>query len=203
MPTAVVGRFHLALNAEHAIRELENLGFGRSETSLTAPGAYERALAVLSRSVILHTALSANLPPSTGEPEIQAAHLRTGARSHTAPPPSAPQPAGGFEELEEDWRRGFRETYQGSGYRYEQLAPAYRYGAELALSRFADGQWERNEPAVHEDWEQRNPYTWEQASAAIQYAWESARELIQTRQTSSSTRWSGSGRMSRSPATQT
>jgi hypothetical protein len=233
MPSTVVGRFSLVLNAEQAIRELEKAGFTRGEISLVGPGepwdesqaaqtligmhvpeddahdytraieegsavlvvqtddreSAERALAVFEQTAALNSrsnALPLDFAGAADEPGIQAAHLRNGARPRTSAPSrtgarvyhceDTVASAAGFEDLEAEWRRGFRETFQDSGYHYEQLWPAYRYGAELAVSqRFGRREWEDIERAVRRDWEQRNPRTWEQASRAIRYAWQSVR----------------------------
>jgi hypothetical protein len=238
MPSTVVGRFHLALNADHAIRELEKAGFGRGEISLVGPGepgnqtlaaetrngthvtedaarehtgaaeegsavlvvqtgdreSAERALAVLDQSAALnslHKALSGSFAGVAEEPGIQAAHLRNGARPRT---PALPRTsalvhdgnnpeatAAVLEGFDAEWRHGFQETFQDSGYRYEQLWPAYRYGGELAVSRrFGRCEWKGIERAVRRDWEHRNPHTWEQARKAIRYAWQSVRARIMT-----------------------
>ncbi|MGA2184142.1 MAG: hypothetical protein ABSH47_14050 [Bryobacteraceae bacterium] len=238
MPSTVVGRFHLVLNVEQAIRELERAGFTRGEISLVGSGepwdetlaaqtligmhvpeddahdytraveegsavlvvqtdnhkSAERALAVFEQTASLsrlHKALSGGFAEPADEPGIQAAHLRNGARPRTSEPPrnsariydcvDPVASAAGFEDFDADWRRGFRETFQGSGYRYEQLWPAYRYGGELAVSRrFGRREWKDIERAVRRDWEQRNPHTWEQARNAIRYAWQSVRARITT-----------------------
>jgi len=123
-------------------------------------------------------------------PPMQAAHLRTGSRSH--PPVTlrtdtrlgkgdAAEAARGarFDEFEAEWRREFRETSLAARYRYEQLAPAYRHGGVLALSdRFAQSDWNDIEKLVRREWEQRNPGTWEQAREAIRCAWHSVRARL-------------------------
>jgi hypothetical protein len=120
-------------------------------------------------------------------PVMQAAHLRTGSRSRRPAPlrPNArffdgdvsEEATGGrFDSFEAEWRRGFGETSLAARYRYEQLAPAYRHGGVLALSRrLAHSEWSDIERFVRRDWEQRNPGTWEQAKEAIRYAWHSVR----------------------------
>jgi len=123
----------------------------------------------------------------TDPPVMQAAHLRTGSRSRR---PASLRPStrffdgdvsaeatgARFDEFEAEWRRGFGETSLAARYRYEQLAPAYRHGGILALSRrLAHSEWNDIERLVRRDWEQRNPGTWEQAKEAIRYAWHSVR----------------------------
>jgi hypothetical protein len=153
----------------------------------------ERALAVFEQTAALnslHKAISGGYAEPADEPGIQAAHLRNAVRPRTAPPPRAstriydcddPVENAALADFEAEWRRGFEQTFQDSGYRYEQLGPAYRYGAELAMShRFGPREWKDIERAVRRDWEQRNPRTWEQARKAIQYAWQTIRARIMT-----------------------
>ena len=224
MLSTVIGRFHLAQNAENAIRELEGAGFTLGEIGLiglTEPwnqgsaieslvgmhvpeddardytrameeGAVvlavqtddresaDRALAIFDRLNgldNLHQALS-----RSPEPAIQAAHLRGGAKPRTSARIYAcedPVANAAMADFEAEWRRDFNEIYPNSGYRYEQLCPAYRYGAELAVShRYCRREWKDIERAVRKDWERRNPHTWEPASKAIRYAWDSVRARI-------------------------
>jgi hypothetical protein len=151
----------------------------------------ERALAVFNSTAALnslHKAVSGYAAGPVDQPGIQAAHLRNGARPRASSPARSsariydcddPVACAALADFEPDWRRGFDETFQDSGYRYEQLSPAYRYGAELAVSRrFGMREWRDIERAVRRDWEQRNPHTWEQARKAIRYAWQGVRALI-------------------------
>jgi hypothetical protein len=151
----------------------------------------ERALAVLNQTAALkslHRAISESYDEPVDEPGPQAAHLRTAARARITIPLGAsariydcddPVASAALSDFEAEWRRGFQETFRDSGYRYEQLWPAYRYGGELAVSRrFGEREWRDIERAVRRDWEQRNPSTWEQARKAIRYAWQSVRERI-------------------------
>lgn len=149
----------------------------------TDPESARRALAVLKGTTALNSLLRA-VTGSNGELEesgIQAAHLRPSAALPVPDPCifDADDPAESgiaVTEYESEWRRSFEVSFRDSGYRYEQLWPAYRYGAEVAVSpRFAEHAWKDVERTVQHDWEQRNPNTWEQAHKAIRYAWHSVR----------------------------
>jgi hypothetical protein len=142
----------------------------------------------------LLVALKAESVPTEPEQDVEsrmrAAHLRNG----TVADPAKPRPTNLLAwapddeicnavllDFDAEWRSSFQETFQDSGYRYEQLWPAYRYGGELAISRrFGELGWTDIEAAVHQDWEQRNPSTWEPARKAIRCAWQSVRERIMT-----------------------
>ena len=228
MPSTVVGHFHLRLNAENALHELERAGFARGAISLMGSGdsggeaqmaqklmemhvpddtareysrspetsvlvvqtgdpeAARRALAVLQGTAALnslHRAVSEDAG-ETEEPGIQAAHLRNGTPSATACAPvfegdESEEPAVALDSFEAEWRNSFEVTYRDSGYRYEQLWPAYRYGAEMAANpRFGQRMWHEVERVIRRDWDQRNPQTWEQARKAIRYAWHSVRARL-------------------------
>jgi len=141
----------------------------------------------------LLVALKAESVPPEPKPDVEsrmrAAHLRNGTLADEAKPRQnllAWEP--GDEicnavllDFDAEWRSSFLETFQDSGYRYEQLWPAYRYGGELAISRrFGELDWMDIEAAVQQDWEQRNPSTWEAARKAVRCAWQSVRERIMT-----------------------
>jgi hypothetical protein len=120
---------------------------------------------------------------------MQAAHLRNGRPVDAAKPrqnllawePDDEIANAVLLDFDAEWRDSFRETFQDSGYRYEQLWPAYRYGGELAISRrFGELDWMDIEAAIQQDWEHRNPSTWEAAREAIRYAWQSVRARIMT-----------------------
>lgn len=142
-----------------------------------------RLLVALNAEAALHE-------PETGrESGMQAAHLRNGVPADEAKPrpnllawePDDEISNAVLLDFDAEWRSSFQETFQDSGYRYEQLWPAYRYGGELAISRrLGELDWMDIEAAVQQDWEHRNPNTWEPARKAIRCAWQSVRERIMT-----------------------
>jgi uncharacterized protein (TIGR02271 family) len=73
-----------------------------------------------------------------------------------------------------DFRSDFDTRYAGTGRNYDDVAPAYRYGATLASDqRYANRSWDEIEPSARSDWETRNPHsTWEETKAAAQHGWE-------------------------------
>ena len=83
-------------------------------------------------------------------------------RSETAEPDRS------LAQYESEWRR--HHGASGSGFSYEQLAPAYRYGAELA-GRQRGGDWATLEPEARRGWEEHHPGTWERFKEAVRHAW--------------------------------
>jgi uncharacterized protein (TIGR02271 family) len=75
-----------------------------------------------------------------------------------------------------DFRGDFQARYAGSGRAYEDVAPAYRYGAALATDqRYARRPWDDIEGGVRSDWEARYPDSaWDGISAAVRQGWEKA-----------------------------
>jgi hypothetical protein len=147
--------------------------------------------AAIGRLLVALQAESAPHDPETGrESTMQAAHLRNGRPADAATPrpsnllawvPDDEISNAVLLDFDAEWRSSFQETFQDSGYRYEQLWPAYRYGGQLAVSRrFGELDWTDIEAEVHQDWEHRNPSTWEAAREAIRYAWQSVRARIMT-----------------------
>jgi len=79
-----------------------------------------------------------------------------------------------------DWNTydtGFRTHHQSafanSGYTYEELSPAYRFGHDLAgHEKYKTGSWTTIEPEARRMWEEKNKGTWEQFKDAVHHAWQ-------------------------------
>jgi hypothetical protein len=146
--------------------------------------------AAIGRLLVALKAETAPHEAETGrESTMQAAHLRNGTPADETKPrqnllawePDDEISNAVLLDFDAEWRNSSQETFQDTGYRYEQLWPAYRYGGELAISRrFGELDWMDIEAAVQQDWEHRNPSTWEPARKAIRCAWQSVRERIMT-----------------------
>jgi uncharacterized protein (TIGR02271 family) len=84
--------------------------------------------------------------------------------------------ASGYDAYDADFRTHFQTAYANSGYTYDQFAPTYRYGYNLAHSERTHGKdWNAIQADARKTWEERNPGTWEQFKDSIQYAWDKAR----------------------------
>jgi uncharacterized protein (TIGR02271 family) len=78
-----------------------------------------------------------------------------------------------YETYETDFRTDYDTNFVNSGYSYEQISPAYRYGYSLGTSpRYSGSTWEQVEADARIDWEARNPNTWDRVSSAIRRAWD-------------------------------
>jgi hypothetical protein len=74
----------------------------------------------------------------------------------------------GSHRLESAFRRDYSSRFEQSGYTYRQLAPAYRYGHELAEDDLYRGkEWIVVESSAYRQWEHDNPNTWEQVKEAV------------------------------------
>ena len=73
-----------------------------------------------------------------------------------------------------DYRRHWQNTYGSSGARYEDYAPAYQYGYQMAgEERYRNYHWADAEPEVRQQWESSNAgHPWERVKDAIRYGWE-------------------------------
>ena len=73
-----------------------------------------------------------------------------------------------------DFRSDFQTRYAGTNRSYDDVAPAYRYGATLAADqRYANRSWDDIESSARSDWETRYPNsTWEETKAAVRHGWE-------------------------------
>lgn len=77
---------------------------------------------------------------------------------------------------EDEFRQHFQTTYGNSG-KFEDYAPAYRYGSTVAADeRFRGHPWDEAEEDVHADWESHYGAAtpWEKAKNAVRYGWERA-----------------------------
>jgi hypothetical protein len=80
-----------------------------------------------------------------------------------------------FLEYEEDFRSHYDEQYRANkGARYDEYAPAYRYGASIAHdTRFQDRPWDEVEPDARREWEQTSPeHGWERFKTAVRHGWD-------------------------------
>jgi uncharacterized protein (TIGR02271 family) len=73
-----------------------------------------------------------------------------------------------------DFRSDFQTRYAGTTRSYDDVAPAYRYGATLASDqRYANRSWDDIETGARSDWQTRYPdSTWDEAKAAVRHGWE-------------------------------
>jgi uncharacterized protein (TIGR02271 family) len=80
-------------------------------------------------------------------------------------------------DFEADFRAHCSKTFGGQGLSYEQCAPAYRYGYNLAGDqRSSHGDWKATEADARHRWEEHNPGTWDRFGSAVRYAWERGRD---------------------------
>lgn len=72
------------------------------------------------------------------------------------------------------YRSHFLQNFAGTGGRYEDYEPAYRYGRLVRDDpRYANRDWAEIEPDVRRDWEGRNTGSaWERFKAAVRHGWE-------------------------------
>jgi hypothetical protein len=76
----------------------------------------------------------------------------------------------GSHRFESAFRRDFSSRFEQSGYTYRQLAPAYRYGHELAEDDLYRGkEWTLVESSAYKQWEHDNPNTWDQVKDAVKH----------------------------------
>ena len=74
------------------------------------------------------------------------------------------------------FRNHFTSTYGATGASYDDYAPAYSYGSQMASSgRYTGRQWDDVESDLRTDWESRysgGPSTWEKMKAAVRHGWD-------------------------------
>jgi uncharacterized protein (TIGR02271 family) len=82
-----------------------------------------------------------------------------------------------FDSYDADWREDYETRYGTSGYTYDQYAPVYQYGYDLANdSRYAGQDWDTVQSSARSSWEQRYPDNkWDDFKDAIRYGWDRVR----------------------------
>jgi uncharacterized protein (TIGR02271 family) len=79
---------------------------------------------------------------------------------------------------EDYYRRDWTSKYASSGGSYDDYAPAYSYGSEMAGSdKYRGRQWNEVESDLRSDWDVRHPgaagaSTWERFKAAVRHGWD-------------------------------
>lgn len=80
-----------------------------------------------------------------------------------------------FDTYEPDFQNNFQANYADRGLTYEQFAPAYQYGCDLANNpQYKGRDWATAESDIRRDWEARQPGTWDTFKDAIRYSWDKA-----------------------------
>jgi uncharacterized protein (TIGR02271 family) len=76
---------------------------------------------------------------------------------------------------EDYYRKHWTSNYGSAGGSYDDYAPAYSYGAQMAADRQYRGRaWNDVESDLRDSWERRNPgaSTWEKMKGAIRHGWD-------------------------------
>jgi uncharacterized protein (TIGR02271 family) len=81
---------------------------------------------------------------------------------------------------DEYYRRDWTSKYASSGGSYDDYAPAYSYGSEMAGSdKYRGRKWDDVESDLRSDWDRRYPgdtgaggSTWERFKAAVRHGWD-------------------------------
>jgi hypothetical protein len=97
---------------------------------------------------------------------------RAGVRVY---PRDAGTPGSGMTDDERYYRNHWNANYAGSGGLYDEYAPAYGYGAEMARdAKYRDRPWDEAESDLRSDWETRESAggSWEKFKAAIRHGWD-------------------------------
>jgi uncharacterized protein (TIGR02271 family) len=76
---------------------------------------------------------------------------------------------------EDHFRRHWNSQYGSAGGSYDEYAPAYSYGSEMARSdQYQGRKWNEIEPDLRSTWETRHPehWTWDRVKAAAREGWD-------------------------------
>ena len=152
-----------------APRELDTFKEGTIEmTELTEEPVVTKQARVI-EEVVLHKDVEQRTETTRDtvrHTDVQVEDIGTGAG----------QPTAARAELtaeDSEFRNHYNAQFANSGFSYEQIAPAYRFGRNLHSSeRYYSVDWDTVEPEAQQMWEQRNPGTWENFKNSIRYGWE-------------------------------
>jgi uncharacterized protein (TIGR02271 family) len=111
-----------------------------------------------------------NLPPREA--------ARTAERTRTTAPPVSARPGTVPTSLEESFRRDYDHHYAPIGIPFEQILPAYQFGAERANDPDFQGKsWSDAASKLQKEYNKlKPPIAWEDAKAAISHGWNVASE---------------------------
>lgn len=135
--------------------------------TIGAAGEAERAIAVIGR-----------LRPVEGEAQAGEAPMPAPAASPGPLSQLQAEPPGRAAGHEAAWRSHHARNV-GDDTNYDEYAPAYLYGLDMATHEQHGGkekEWEAAEPALRGEWERRHPQSaWSRFREAVQYGWERLR----------------------------
>jgi hypothetical protein len=79
-----------------------------------------------------------------------------------------------WDQVMPTYRQRWQQRSGGSGGRWEDYEPGYRYGYELrGRPDYHGQQWSAMEPELERDWSQRNPTTpWTRVRDSVRESWE-------------------------------
>ena len=84
-----------------------------------------------------------------------------------------------FVDVEPRFREHYDTYYTTTDYTYDQYAPAYRYGYNLATDPYyGEREWSEIETDVETRWEEHNEGTWEEFKDAVQDGWHETKEAL-------------------------
>ena len=107
---------------------------------------------------------------------VQAAPLGEGLQ-HPKPESSPTAQYPGERQLEKEYQTDFELLYGNSGSTYEEFAPAYRYGSQLAgEDRYLGEDFAACESDLRQRWERENPGSWQRFKEAVRYGWNQVRQ---------------------------
>lgn len=95
-------------------------------------------------------------------------------------PLGAGQDYGDYHLYDARFQNHFQATPASHDFVYQEYAPAYHYGYDLAHNQsYHSRQWTDIEPEARRDWETQHPGTWDQFKEAVRHAWEDVKDALE------------------------
>ena len=80
------------------------------------------------------------------------------------------------QQLDREFRSNYQTAHANRGGNYDQYAPAYRFGYELANDRrYANSDWNAVEADARRSWSSQNGGRWDDFKEAVKYGWDRVR----------------------------
>lgn len=164
---------HVNVNREPVNRPANEADFraGREQVIEVAEYAEEP---VVSKQARVVEEVSVNKEASERTETVRDTVRRNNVEVENLTGKNAPAGTTGQTYNDDDFRKDFSSRYGASGGNYEDYAPAYRYGSDIANDpRYKGQDYGQIESQLRDDYTRRNPNSsWERVKDSVRYGWD-------------------------------
>ncbi len=164
---------HVEVNRQPVNRPASEADFraGREQVIEVAEYAEEPVVAKQARVV---EEVSVNKEASERTETIRDTVRRTDVQVENLSGSNAQAGTAGQTSYDDDFRKDFSSRYASTGGTYDDYAPGYRYGSEIANDpRYKGQDYSTIESQLRDDYTRRNPNSsWERVKDSVRYGWD-------------------------------